>query len=84
MTQKPAKVIGIILLVLSITILINLLNGVPASGIVKLVDMFHLSAEMAKQAKYIGSVCLLMLSLTFAIRALIFNKVCIGKQCSLE
>lgn len=80
MNKIYAKSLGVIATVLSGVMLICLIEGNSAGGVTKLVELIG-GGELVAQ---ILTGVLALIGLGFGVRALFWNKVCIGEQCPID
>lgn len=78
------KTLGIILIVVCSQMLFDLVNGIAAGGVVSFLSLFSDTGEVSQNSALLGTILLLLVGFGFAIRALIYNKVCIGGACQIE
>ena len=64
--------------------IVDLTNGVPAGGVVRLIEFLGFSANSQPMASTIGTLLLLLLGFGMGLRAFIWNRVCIGNNCSIK
>ncbi|NVJ99852.1 MAG: hypothetical protein HWE25_16995 [Alphaproteobacteria bacterium] len=75
-----AKILGFIATLLGVKILVDLYAGNPSGGMAVAAQFLGLPDVAAT----FGSFFLAALGLGFGLRALIWNKVCIGDQCAID
>ncbi|MCW8878846.1 MAG: hypothetical protein OQK04_15055 [Kangiellaceae bacterium] len=80
MNKIYAKSLGIICLAFSSAMSMQLLEGTAAGGIVRIVNQFG-GNQLVSQ---VLTAVLILVGVGFGVRALFWNKVCIGEQCSID
>ena len=74
------KSLGVILISVSIIMLLDLVEGKSAGGALVLSRVLNAPEYFS----LIVTAILILIGFGFGLRALIWNKVCIGDQCNLE
>ncbi|TQV72944.1 hypothetical protein FLL45_15890 [Aliikangiella marina] len=75
---------GLLLIGLAMQMTVDLFQGVSASGINRLVNLFSFSGNVARLISQTLTVVLIMIAYCFGFRALIYKKICLSESCALE
>ena len=84
MNNLYSKFLGSILLIFTSIMFFNLINGTPANGILMFIKAIGFSEQSSYPYAIVATILLVMLGYFMGLRALIWNRVCIGEECTIS